>query len=167
MTTLQVVKYLALVTSLVVVAVPSWAQPAPSDATTAARIDTLVRSQAEAERLSGVVLVARGNQILFQDAYGFANWELRVPNSLATRFGIASIAKAMTQTLAAVLVDAGRLDVEAPVDRYLPGFPMGPGEGVPTLRHLLTVLTPLYVKTRVQAAWMSSWRARKSVMTRW
>ena len=29
------------------------------------------------------------------------------------------------------------------------------------------VLTPLYVKIRVQAAWMSSWRARKSVMTRW
>ena len=28
-------------------------------------------------------------------------------------------------------------------------------------------LTPLYVKTRVQAAWMISWRARKSVMTRW
>ena len=28
-------------------------------------------------------------------------------------------------------------------------------------------LTPLYVKTRVQAAWMRSWRARKSVMTRW
>ena len=34
-------------------------------------------------------------------------------------------------------------------------------EGVPW------ALTPLYVKTRVQAAWMSSWRARKSVMTRW
>ena len=32
---------------------------------------------------------------------------------------------------------------------------------------LRRVLTPLYVKTRVQAAWMSSWRARKSVMTRW
>ena len=28
-------------------------------------------------------------------------------------------------------------------------------------------LTPLYVKTRVQAAWMIVWRARKSVMTRW
>ncbi len=138
MTTLQVVKYLALATSLVVAAVPSWAQPAPSDATTAARIDALVRPQAEAERLSGVVLVARGNQILFQDAYGFANWELRVPNSLATRFGIASITKAMTQTVAAVLADAGRLDVAAPVDRYLPGFPNGPGESVPTLRHLLT-----------------------------
>ena len=30
-----------------------------------------------------------------------------------------------------------------------------------------TALTPLYVKTLVQAAWMISWRARKSVMTRW
>ena len=143
MTTLQVVKYLALATSLVAAAVPSWAQPAPSDATTAARIDALVRPEAEAERLSGVVLVARGNQILFQDAYGLANWELRVPNSLATRFGIASITKAMTQTLAAVLADAGRLDAEAPVDRYLPGFPKGSGESVPTVRHLLTMTSGL------------------------
>ena len=30
-----------------------------------------------------------------------------------------------------------------------------------------TALTPLYVKTLVQAAWTISWRARKSVMTRW
>ena len=28
-------------------------------------------------------------------------------------------------------------------------------------------LTPLCVKTLVQAAWTISWRARKSVMTRW
>ena len=32
---------------------------------------------------------------------------------------------------------------------------------------LLPVLTSLYVKTLVQAAWTISWRARKSVMTRW
>ena len=37
----------------------------------------------------------------------------------------------------------------------------------PTPRDICKALTPLYVKTRVQAAWMSSWRARKSVMTRW
>ena len=35
-----------------------------------------------------------------------------------------------------------------------------------TARHQ-TALTPLYVKTLVQAAWMIPWRARKSVMTRW
>ena len=32
---------------------------------------------------------------------------------------------------------------------------------------LVGVLTPLCVKTLVQAAWVSVWRARKSVMTRW
>ena len=32
---------------------------------------------------------------------------------------------------------------------------------------LSRALTPLYVKTLVQAAWTISWRARKSVMTRW
>ena len=31
----------------------------------------------------------------------------------------------------------------------------------------IKALTPLYVKTLVQAAWTISWRARKSVMTRW
>ena len=36
-----------------------------------------------------------------------------------------------------------------------------------TLDKPLRALTPLYVKTLVQAAWMISWRARKSVMTRW
>ena len=38
---------------------------------------------------------------------------------------------------------------------------------VAQLRAVTQVLTPLYVKTLVQAAWMISWRARKSVMTRW
>ena len=34
-------------------------------------------------------------------------------------------------------------------------------------RVLDTVLTPLYVKTRVQAASVPYWRMRKSVITRW
>ena len=38
---------------------------------------------------------------------------------------------------------------------------------IETALPLRLVLTPLYVKTLVQAAWMISWRARKSVMTRW
>ena len=35
------------------------------------------------------------------------------------------------------------------------------------LDQVVMALTPLYVKTLVQAAWTISWRARKSVMTRW
>ena len=44
---------------------------------------------------------------------------------------------------------------------------VSPRQIIVTARYILKALTPLYVKTLVQAAWMISWRARKSVMTRW
>lgn len=134
------IRNLALSVPLVLVASSSAAQQTATDralASLANQIEALVVPQAEAELLSGIILVARGNQILFQRGYGFANWELRVANSPSTRFGIASITKPMTETLVHVLATAGRIDLDAPVERYLPGFPRGPDGGIPTVRHLL------------------------------
>jgi CubicO group peptidase (beta-lactamase class C family) len=82
-------------------------------------------------------LIAQGDRILLQRTYGFANWELRVPVSPSSRFAIASITKVMTAALAEKLAKAGRLDLGAPVRRYLPGFPDGPKGGTPTVRQLL------------------------------
>jgi CubicO group peptidase (beta-lactamase class C family) len=87
--------------------------------------------------LSGVILVARGDRILLQRAYGFASWELRSPATTATRFGIGSITKPMTETLVDLLVTEGRLDLDAPVSRYLGSFPAGPRGGPVTIRHLV------------------------------
>ena len=53
------------------------------------------------------------------------------------------------------------------VGRLGPRFSGGQKANKPFLLKLLPVLTPLCVKTLVQAAWVSVWRARKSVMTRW
>jgi D-alanyl-D-alanine carboxypeptidase len=108
-----------------------------SDAALVARIDALASVEAEAERLSGVILVARGDRVLFQRAYGFASWELQTPVTPATRFGIASITKVMTETVVDTLVGEGRLDFNAPVSRYLGSFPTGPKGGVVTVRHLV------------------------------
>jgi CubicO group peptidase (beta-lactamase class C family) len=123
-------------------AASSWAaQEAANDETLASaanHIEALVRPQSEAELLSGVILVARGEKILFHKAWGFANWELRAPSSPELRFGIASITKPMTETLVHILAQAGRIDLDAPVERYLPAFPRGPEGGVPTVRHLAT-----------------------------
>ena len=47
-----------------------------SEAAPLARIDSLATGEAEAGLLSGVILVARGDRILLQRAYGFASWEL-------------------------------------------------------------------------------------------
>jgi CubicO group peptidase (beta-lactamase class C family) len=55
------------------------------------------------------------------------------PASAETRFGIGSISKTLTLAAALTLVDAGKLDLDAPVERYLPGFPHA-GQGVTVRR---------------------------------
>ena len=101
------------------------------------RIDSIATGEAKAGLLSGVILLARGDRILLQRAYGYASWELRAPVTAATRFGIASITKPMTETLVEMLASEGRLDLDAPVSRYLGAFPTGPTGGAVTIRHLV------------------------------
>lgn len=60
-----------------------------------------------------------------------------MPNTPQTRFGIASISKPMTEAPVRILVQKGQLDLDAPVERYLPGFPRVPKGGVATVRALL------------------------------
>jgi CubicO group peptidase (beta-lactamase class C family) len=107
-----------------------------SDAMLLAGIDSLAAGEAQAGLLSGVILVARGDRILLQRGYGFAGWELRAPATAATRFGIGSITKVMTELVVEMLAAEGRLDLDAPVSRYLGSFPSGPKGGVVTIRHL-------------------------------
>jgi CubicO group peptidase (beta-lactamase class C family) len=109
-----------------------------SEAALLTDIDSLAAGEAKAGLLSGVVLVARGDRILLHRAYGFAGWELRAPATAATRFGIGSITKVMTEMVVETLAAEGRLDLEAPVSRYLGPFPSGPNGGVVTIRHLLS-----------------------------
>lgn len=118
--------------------VPTNAQGQPwSDKELAAAVDALVQPEADAGLLSGTLLIAQGDRILIQRNYGFANWELQVPVSRSSRFAIASITKPMTAALAEMLAVEGRLDLDAPVRRYIPGFPKGPKGGDPTVRQLL------------------------------
>ena len=108
-----------------------------SEALLLSRVDSIATGEAKAGLLSGVILVARGDRILLQRAYGFASWELQAPATPATRFGIGSITKPMTVTLVEMLATEGRLGLDAPVSRYLGSFPTGPKGGAVTIRHLV------------------------------
>jgi len=101
-------------------------------------VDALATPEATAGRLSGIMVIARGDRVIVQRTWGFADWERRVPNSSSTRFGIGSITKVITLTLVDQLAGEGRVDLSAPVARYLPGFPDGPKGGQPTVRDLMT-----------------------------
>jgi D-alanyl-D-alanine carboxypeptidase len=95
--------------------------------------DRLLRSH----DFSGVVLITRNGEILFNRAYGKANIEADVDIRLDTPFRIASITKLFTAVAVARLVEAGKLDYDATIHTYLPSYT---GEGGPsvTLRQLLT-----------------------------
>jgi D-alanyl-D-alanine carboxypeptidase len=106
---------------------PSTSAPCqtPTDRDIAARITAYLKPFADSGNLSGTVLVARKGRVLFRRSYGMANYELRVPNTDATRYHIASISKPFTAIAILQLQEQGRLQVSDPVSKYVPDFPNG------------------------------------------
>jgi CubicO group peptidase (beta-lactamase class C family) len=100
-------------------------------------LDSVARAFAARGELSGAVLVALNGAVVYQHAFGEANRELHVPNTVATRFRIASTTKQFTAALVLRLAEEGKLQLDAPIATYLPEYPRPQGERV-TLRHLLT-----------------------------
>ena len=56
-------------------------------------------------------------------ALGYADLEERVPVWPTTKFRIGSISKPLTATALMELVEAGKVDLDAPVQKYVPSFP--------------------------------------------
>ena len=148
---------------------PAPAQPAapPSQEAVLAAVDSLLEADVAAGRVPGAVLLAvRGDEVLRHRAYGYARrfgpdgQPLPGPEPMTTAhvFDLASVTKVAATTLALMrLADGGKVDVDAPVNRYLPGF-RGPGKDSVTVRHLLTHTSglppwePVYYHARTPAA---------------
>lgn len=80
--------------------------------------------------------VRHRGRTVFREASGFANLEARTPADPAMAFSIASIAKAFTGAALLRLVEAGRIDLDAEIQRYVPDFPRHPSGRPVTLRML-------------------------------
>lgn len=84
------------------------------------------------------VVVGQGDRILKMQGYGYFTYESAAPTTPQSRFDLASLTKVVaTTTVAMLLYEQGRLDLDAPVVRYLPAFGQKGKEHV-TIRHLLT-----------------------------
>lgn len=69
------------------------------------------------------VAIVKDNQIIFRRGYGLADLENKVPATADTVFRIASVTKSLTAVAAMQLAEQGRLDLDAPVQKYAPSFP--------------------------------------------
>lgn len=67
--------------------------------------------------------VAVKGKIVYSQGFGYADLEERVPVWPTTKFRIGSISKPLTATALVQLVEAGKLDLDSPVQNYVPSFP--------------------------------------------
>lgn len=113
------------------------AQPALSDDELGAYLDGYLARMTEAGLFSGAVLVAKGDEILYEGAFGEADRENDLPNQTDTKFNLGSMNKMITAVAIAQLVEEGKLAFDDLASAYLPDLPEDIASQV-TIEHLLT-----------------------------
>ncbi|MCY4265981.1 MAG: serine hydrolase [Gammaproteobacteria bacterium] len=81
------------------------------------------------------VAVGVDGELVWAEGFGFANVEHQVPVNTETRFRIGSISKTMTSIAMAQLYERGVINLDEPIQTYLPTFPIKE-KGIVTLRLL-------------------------------
>jgi serine beta-lactamase-like protein LACTB len=112
----------AIVFSAIGLSAVAQTMPKPAEA-----IDTLVNSYISHHATPGLsmAVVDRG-LVIHTQGYGLVDIENSVPATADTVYRIASISKSITALAAMKLVEAGRLDLDAPIQKYCPDFPTKP-----------------------------------------
>src|SRR5262249_51500818 len=95
-------------------------------------IDQLIAKYHEYGLFNGSALVADGGSVVWKRGSGLANMEWNIANTPDTKFRLGSISKQFTATLILQLVEEGKLDLQAPISRYLPDYPATNGDRITT-----------------------------------
>ena len=135
-------------------------QATPVQARADARFDSVVaylRSQVDSAFPGAVIAVGRHDTVLLLAAVGHYGSDDPRPVTPETVYDLASLTKVIGLTTACmILVGEGKLDLDAPVQRYVPGF-RGMGKERVTIRHLLThssglpAWRPLFIEATTRA----------------
>ena len=95
--------------------------------------------KAKADEFSGVVLVAKDSRVIFNEAYGFADRDRKIPNRKDTKFNLGSINKIFTRASIHKLAQEGRLSLDDPIRKFLPDYPNAQAAEKVTIRQLLNM----------------------------
>ncbi|HWJ26649.1 MAG TPA: serine hydrolase domain-containing protein, partial [Flavisolibacter sp.] len=99
------------------------------------RLDSLT-SVYESNNYHGVILVAKGGQVLFQKGYGMANFEKGIKQTPGTLFKMESTGKMFTATAIMQLVEQGKLRLDQTLKELLPQLSIKNADQI-TVQHLL------------------------------
>jgi CubicO group peptidase (beta-lactamase class C family) len=100
------------------------------------KINELMSAYADNGQFYGTILVKKGENIIYKNAFGLANREWDIPNTIDTKFLIGSIGKPFTALMTLMLVDDGLIDLNATINAYIPEY-LGPGNNKVTIHQML------------------------------
>ncbi len=112
-------------------------EPKADDEELMAAARQLLEAETRADEFSGVVLIAKNFQVLFQQAYGFADREKKIPNQKDTKFNLGSINKNFTRAAILQLEKQGKLSLPDPIHKFLPDYPNRQAAEKVTIQQLL------------------------------
>lgn len=109
-----------------------------SDKEIVQELDDFLKKLGTADVFSGAVLLAKGDKILFEKAYGEANKDFKAPNNVNTKFNLGSMNKMFTAAAIAQLVESGKLSFDDPLGKFMTDFPDKESAEKIKIKHLLT-----------------------------
>lgn len=104
----------------------------------ATALDQFVTRLTADGRFAGAVGLVHDGRVVSVHAYGLANRSRGIPNTLDTRFQLASVGKLFTTVTIAKLVEQGRLAYTDPIGKWIPEYPNATAARTVTVAHLLT-----------------------------
>lgn len=110
--------------------------------TTRTYVKKLIDYEMEKNAVVGLSIALVDDQrIVWAEGFGYADKEHKIPASAETLYRVGSISKLFTDTAVMQLAEQGRLDIDRPLQNYLPGFAIKtryPDAGAITPRQLMT-----------------------------
>ena len=114
-------------------------------------IDQYYKKVWEGSDLSGGILVAKGNDILFESYRGFGREGNQMPIDKNTPLHVASVSKTLTAMAMLKLVEAGKIKLSDHLTQFFPGFPypnvtvqnlLSQRSGLPKYEYFITKIQP-------------------------
>jgi CubicO group peptidase (beta-lactamase class C family) len=102
------------------------------------KFENLIAAAMAQARIPGLsVALVKDNHVIYSRGFGARNLKDNLPTTPHTLFGIGSCTKSFTALAIMQLVEQGKLNVQDPVNKYLP-FKIGSKEDPVTIHHILT-----------------------------
>lgn len=104
------------------------------------KLKTAIRYEVEQKQLPAFsISMVDDDRTIWSDGFGFQDAARKVPATAETVYRVGSVSKLFTDIAVLQLVEEGRLDLDAPVQAYLPDFqPKNPYDAPLTLRQLMS-----------------------------